>query len=62
MRGENTGQRFRYAGDVGVLGVGKSIADSTEAALREVNNLVGWAQHNVVKFDVAKSEAVQLHG
>ena len=62
MRGGNPGQRFSYADDVGILGVGKSIADSAEAAQREVNNLLGWALQNAVAFDVAKSEVVQFNG
>ncbi|KAI1005855.1 hypothetical protein K3495_g2360 [Podosphaera aphanis] len=62
MRSGNPSLRFSYADNVGILGVGPSIAESAAAAQCEVDHLLEWARNNAVDFDVEKSEVIQFPG
>lgn len=62
MRSGNVTTRFSYTDDIGVLGLGRTMAASAVAAQREVDNLSNWAYQNAVLFDPEKSESVQFPG
>ena len=62
MRSGNTIARFSYADDIGIIGFGRTISESAEAAQREVDSLTSWAEENAVSFDAQKSEVVQFPG
>ncbi|POS87059.1 hypothetical protein EPUL_001776 [Erysiphe pulchra] len=48
--------RFSFADDIGILGSGRSVVESSAAAQREVNSLLDWASNNAIAFDTTKSE------
>ena len=60
MRSGNAEMRFSYANDVGILGFGRSIAESAASVQKEVDHLLDWASTNGVSFDTNKSEVVQF--
>ncbi|KAI1006683.1 hypothetical protein K3495_g1541 [Podosphaera aphanis] len=60
MRSGHVELRFSYADDVGILGIGPTVAESAAAAQREVDLLLAWARNNAVTFDTNKSEVVQF--
>lgn len=41
----NSGMRFSYASDVGVLGIGKNVAESAAVARREVEDILEWVDN-----------------
>lgn len=61
MSSGNSISRFGYADDIRILGIGRTITDSADAAQREVDSLLNWARENVVSFDTEKSEVVQFN-
>ena len=61
MRSGNSRARFSYADDIGILGIGRTIAETTTAVQREVDNLLDWANVNAVKFDSNKTEVIQFN-
>ena len=60
MRIGTPGLTFSYADDIGILGLARTIAESTAAVQEGVNYLLKWARNNTIAFDIDKSEAVQL--
>ena len=40
MHGENPRARFSYADDIGILGIGRTVAESAALVQQEVNKLV----------------------
>lgn len=60
MHSGTTDLRFRYADNVGILGFGRTTAESAAAAQKEVDHLLDWAQKNAVQFDTEKSEVIQF--
>ena len=62
MKSGNTRARFGYADDNGVLGIGRTIAESANKAQQEVDNLLEWANNHAISFDTQKSEVKQFPG
>lgn len=62
MKYENFRARFGYADDIGILGTGRTVAESATGAQKEVDSLLEWVINNAVSFDSQKSEAIQLQG
>ncbi|KAI1007858.1 hypothetical protein K3495_g372 [Podosphaera aphanis] len=62
MRSGNSSTRFSYADDIGILGIGRTAAESAAVAQREIDNLLEWASNNAVSFDTGKSEVIQFPG
>ncbi|CCU76238.1 TE1b-like protein [Blumeria hordei DH14] len=62
MQSGNPGSRFSYADDIGILGFGRTVAESAGAAQREVDHLLEWAGKNAVAFETQKSEVIQFPG
>ncbi|KAI0992044.1 hypothetical protein K3495_g16142, partial [Podosphaera aphanis] len=62
MRSGNSSARFSYADDIGILGIGRTAAESAAVAQREIDNLLEWASNNAVSFDTGKSEVIQFPG
>ena len=60
MRSGATNLRFSYADDIGILGFGRTTADSAAATQKEVDHLLEWAQKIAAQFDTEKSEVLQL--
>lgn len=58
----NSRARFSYADDLGILGIGRTIAESAIAAQQEVDSLLRWANYNAVSFDPRKTEVIQFNG
>ena len=54
--------RFSYADDIGILGIGPTVAESASSAQREVDSLMDWAKENAVSFDTSKSEVIHFPG
>lgn len=62
MRSGNSNARFSYADDIGILGIGRTVAESATVVQREVDKLLDWANDNAVKFDPGKTEVIQFRG
>ena len=62
MRSGVESARFSYADDIGILGIGPTVAESAASAQREVNHLLDWARENAVSFDTNKSEVIHFVG
>ena len=60
MRTGTTNPRFSYADDIGILGFGRTTAESTAAAQKEVDHLLDLAQENASHFDTENLEVVQF--
>lgn len=58
----NSRMKFSYADDVGILRIGKKIAESEASAHCEVGELLDCAQKNAVSFDIEMSEVIQFSG
>ena len=50
MKSGNPGSKFSYVDDIGILGFGRTVAESTGAAQREVDHLLELAGTNSVAF------------
>ncbi|KAI0995064.1 hypothetical protein K3495_g13118 [Podosphaera aphanis] len=53
---------FSYADDIGILGIGRTAAESAAVPQREIDNLLEWASNNAVSFDTGKLEVIQFPG
>lgn len=62
MHSGNKGARFSYADDIGILGIGKNIAESATVLQLEIDNLMSWAINNAVLFNLKKIEIIQFNG
>lgn len=62
MRSENPGTQFSYADDIGILGIGRTIAESVTVIRRKIDNLMGGANNNAVSFDPMETEVIQFNG
>lgn len=54
--------RFGYADDLAVLGIGATAAEAAEAAQREVDTILAWAEENAVALDPAKADVLYFLG
>lgn len=59
MKNDNTVALFSYANDIGILGIGRTVTESTAAA-QQVNSVLEWADNNAISFDPQKSEVTQF--
>lgn len=62
MRNGNCRALSSYTDDIGILGIGRSLAESAMAAQGEVDDLLKWAEENTVSFDLDKSEVIKFKG
>ncbi|KAI0995754.1 hypothetical protein K3495_g12426 [Podosphaera aphanis] len=58
LRSGNSSAGFCYADDIGILGFGRTAAESAAVAQREIDNLLEWASNSAVSFDTGKSEGL----
>lgn len=58
----NKSVRFSYADDIGIPGIGQTIADYAARVKREVNIILKCAKDNAVIFDDDKPEVIQFPG
>lgn len=62
MKSGNFKARFGYADDIGILGIGRIVAESASKAQQEADSLLDWINSNAVSFDNQKSEVIKIHG
>ena len=62
MRRGKPRAHFNYADDVGILGIGRNIAELAAMAQSEADSLISWADFNALSFDTEKSEVIHFQG